>query len=68
MTLTFRCGHVAQVEESAASPVCPVCGREGVSAAQVRRPTFRGACTGPLAQTDLTIAPFRERIAVKAGT
>jgi predicted RNA-binding Zn-ribbon protein involved in translation (DUF1610 family) len=67
MELTYRCGHVATVDDAVASAVCPVCGSEGVSRAKVRRPTFRGACVGPLAQTDLTIPPFRERLVVKEG-
>lgn len=67
MELTYRCGHEARVDDAVASAVCPVCGSEGVSRAKVRRPTFRGACVGPLAQTDLMIAPFRERLVVKEG-
>jgi hypothetical protein len=67
MELTYRCGHVAQVDDAVASAVCPVCATEGVSRAKVRPPTFRGAALGPLAQTDMTIAPFRERLTVKEG-
>lgn len=67
MELTYRCGHQARVDDAVASAVCPVCGQSGVSAAKVRPPSFRGACVGPLAQTDLTIAPFRERLTVKDG-
>lgn len=67
MELTYRCGHSARVDDAVASAVCPVCGQHGVSAAKVRPPSFRGACSGPLAQTDMTIAPFRERLAVKEG-
>jgi len=65
MDLTYRCGHVVKVDDAVASAICPLCGSEGVSRAKVRQPTFRGACMGPLAQTDLSIAPFRERLVVK---
>jgi hypothetical protein len=67
MELTYRCGHVAKVTDDISSAVCPVCGSEGVSRAKVRPPTFRGAALGPCAQTDLSIAPFRERLTVKEG-
>jgi hypothetical protein len=65
MELTFRCGHEVKADDACTSAVCPICGREGVSRAKVRPPTFRGAAMGPLAQTDLSIAPFRQRLVVK---
>jgi hypothetical protein len=67
MELTYRCGHAVKVQDALASAVCPVCGAEGVSRAKARPPTFRGAVHGPCAQTDLSIAPFRERLTVKEG-
>lgn len=67
LTLTYRCGHEAKANEDISSAVCPVCGKAGVSRTKARPPVFRGAVLGPCAQTDMTIAPFRERLTVKEG-
>jgi hypothetical protein len=67
MELTYRCGHVVTVDETRATATCPACGAEGVSRTKARPPVFRGAALGPCAQTDLQIAPFRERLVVTEG-
>ena len=49
MTLTFACGHKADVSpEVTEPPVCPVCREARVSRVEAPAPRFRGVATGPL--------------------
>ena len=49
--ITFACGHHGTVAESAsAAPRCG-CGETQVSRVMARPPRFRGACSGPYAET-----------------
>ena len=50
--IRFLCGHggtagVSQV----VSPVCPACGETRIARVSAPPPKFRGACSGPYAQT-----------------
>ncbi len=60
--MTFACGHTLEIPPTIAEkPICG-CGAEG-STRRVRvtasPPTFRGACGGPLAQTNMNIEPWK---------
>lgn len=61
MRLRFQCGHTLELPDTITErPVCS-CGQPGSTvkvSIVVRPPTFRGACHGPLATTDLKIAPW----------
>ena len=51
MKIRFRCGHEGHVSETAeTAPVC-VCGETHVTRTFARPPRFRGACSGPYAET-----------------
>ena len=51
MKVRFRCGHDGHVSETAdAAPIC-VCGERQVTRVFARPPRFRGACSGPYAET-----------------
>ena len=48
----FACGHEGQVSETVdAPPVCTQCGERTVMRTHARAPRFRGACSGPYAET-----------------
>lgn len=48
----FKCGHEGSVSETVdAPPVCQTCGEMTVTRTQARAPRFRGACSGPYAET-----------------
>lgn len=49
MTITFACGHTAQIGDNPSSaPICG-CGERQIQGVQARAPRFTGACTGPYA-------------------
>lgn len=49
--LRFACGHEGTVSETAeTAPVC-ACGETRVARTFARAPRFRGACSGPYAET-----------------
>lgn len=49
MTVTFKCGHRVNAERDVkTAPVCPECGERVVARVDGARPTFKGACTGPV--------------------
>lgn len=51
MTVTFRCGHSVDLpRDVAVAPVCG-CGERVVSSVTGAAPRFRGACSGPCAET-----------------
>jgi hypothetical protein len=58
----FACGHTIDVPPTVNErPECP-CGAPGARqrvSVTATPPTFRGACGGPLAQTNMTIEPWR---------
>ena len=50
MTVTYACGHTADVGENpSAAPVCG-CGETRIQRTQARAPRFRGSCSGPYAE------------------
>lgn len=50
--LLLRCGHTIDFRDGK-SPVCPTHGNQViVRVLGMRRPTFRGHCTGPLAKRE----------------
>lgn len=52
IALRFACGHQGSVGISQVNdPVCPVCGETQIRAVHTRAPKFRGACSGPYAET-----------------
>ena len=52
MTVTYKCGHVASLpREVSDTPSCGICGERVVSRVDGARPRFRGACSGPVAET-----------------
>ena len=51
MKIRFACGHEGQVSETATiAPICH-CGERQIVAVAARPPRFRGACSGPYAET-----------------
>ena len=49
--LRFACGHEGTVSETATTaPVC-ACGETRIARTFARAPRFRGACSGPYAET-----------------
>jgi len=63
MTVTFACGHRAEIAETASLPPQCGCGETRVQAVRARAPRFVGACTGPysefanLADVTVNLAP-----------
>ena len=65
MTVTFRCGHSVDLPRDVASaPMCG-CGERIVSSVSGAIPRFRGACTGPHAET-VTMPAATERFSPEA--
>jgi transcription initiation factor IIE alpha subunit len=49
MTITFKCGHRMSLERDVkTAPQCEQCGERVVASVSGAKPTFKGACTGPL--------------------
>lgn len=63
MTVTFACGHKAEIPETASLPPQCGCGEKRVQAVKARAPRFVGACSGPhtefrnLADVTVNLAP-----------
>ena len=51
IVVTFTCGHRTDVGLNDAAPVCRVCGETRVARSSAPPPRFRGACSGPYAET-----------------
>ena len=52
VTVTFACGHRAQVGTNVdTQPCCPECGERTVQRVKARAPRFVGVATGPYAET-----------------
>ena len=52
ITVTFGCGHQARLESGGLSaPTCPICGHRRIARTVAPPPRFRGACSGPCAET-----------------
>ena len=51
ITIRFACGHQAELtDHTVGTPQCG-CGERRVQHVAARAPRFRGACTGPYAET-----------------
>ena len=52
ITVRFTCGHAASLGlTQTVDPVCPTCGESRVARTSAPPPRFRGACSGPYAQS-----------------
>jgi hypothetical protein len=48
LTVTFGCGHTAEIGETSDAPMCPVCADTRVSRTNAPAPRFSGFCSSPL--------------------
>lgn len=62
MRVRFRCGHEGHVSETAETPPTCACGETRVARTFAPPPRFRGACSGPYAETQ-ALAPAMVNVA-----
>ena len=48
MTVTFKCGHVVEMEDAKDAPTCQTCGERQIANVKAPPPRFRGVGSGPL--------------------